>query len=157
MAVDKAEFRRALGHFASSVTVVTTKYDDGRLGGITVTAFSSVSLEPPLVEICIDKRARIHDHLQVGKAFAVNILSAEQEIVSRRFASHEVDPFHEIGYHEGVTGVPLLGGAICVIECLITECLSGGDHTIVVGEVQSTRVEEGKPLIYFRGGYAQLA
>jgi flavin reductase (DIM6/NTAB) family NADH-FMN oxidoreductase RutF len=157
MAVEKAEFRRALGHFAAGVTVVTAKFDDARLAGITVTAFTSVSLEPPLVLICIDKRSRMHDKLQVGGNFAVNMLAQDQEFVSRRFASGDADPFREIGYREGVTGAPLLQGTTAAVECRIVELLPGGDHTIILGEVEATQVSEGKPLLYFRGGYAQLA
>jgi flavin reductase (DIM6/NTAB) family NADH-FMN oxidoreductase RutF len=155
--VEKAEFRRALGHFAAGVTVVTAKLADGQAVGITVTAFSSLSLEPPLALICIDRRARIHDHLQVGSAFAVNLLGQDQEFVSRRFASSEPDQFREIGYREGTSGSPLIAGAIATVECRITELLPGGDHTIIVGTVEATTVAEGKPLLYFRGGYAQLA
>ena len=157
MAVEKAEFRRALGHFASGVTVVTIKLPDGQAMGITVTAFSSLSLEPPLALICIDKRARIHDRLQIGGAFAVNMLAQDQEFVSRRFASSEPDQFREIGYRDGTTGAPLIAGSIATVECRITELLPGGDHTIVVGTVEATSVNEGKPLLYFRGGYVQLA
>lgn len=156
MPVEKAEFRRALGHFAAGVTVVTAKFDDARLAGITVTAFTSVSLEPPLVLVCIDKRSRMHDKLQVGGHFAVNMLAQDQEFISRRFASGDADPFREIGYREGVSGAPLLQGAIAAVECRIVELLPGGDHTIIVGEVEATQVSEGKPLLYFRGGYAQL-
>jgi flavin reductase (DIM6/NTAB) family NADH-FMN oxidoreductase RutF len=157
MAVDQAEFRRALGHFAAGVTVVTAKLDDGSLAGITVTAFSSLSLVPPLVLICIDKRARIHDRLKKKGAFAVNMLAHDQEVVSRRFSTKTEDPFRETAYREGATGSPLLEGSIATIECRIVDLLPGGDHTIVVGEVMATGITEGKPLAYFRGGYAELA
>ena len=156
MSVDKAEFRLALGHFAAGVTVVTAKSDDGHLGGITVTAFTSLSLEPPLILICIDKRARMHDRLPVGGHFAVNMLSQDQELVSRQFATSKGDPFHEIGYREGATGAPVIQDAIAAVECRVVNHLAGGDHTIVIGEVQATHVQEGKPLVYFRGGYCQL-
>ena len=157
MPVEAAEFRHALGHFASAVTVVTAKLADGKLAGITVTAFSSLSLEPPLVLICIDKRARIHDHFERDRFFAVNILAADQETVSRRFASREPDPFHETGYTAGASGTPLLHDAVAAIECKVVDLLPGGDHTIVVGQVEATQIKEGKPLLYFRGGYAELA
>jgi len=157
MPVEKSEFRSALGHFASAVTVVTAKLADGQLAGITVTAFSSLSLDPPLVLVCIDKRARIHDPLETGKSYAVNILAHDQELVSRRFASSGPDQFREIGYREGTTGVPLLDGAIAMLECRIVDRLAGGDHTIIVGEVEATHVREGKPLMYFRGGYGEIA
>jgi flavin reductase (DIM6/NTAB) family NADH-FMN oxidoreductase RutF len=157
MSVEKAEFRRALGHFASAVTVVTSKLADGQIVGITVTAFTSLSLEPPLVIVCIDKRARIHGHLSAGGNFAVNMLAEDQELISRRFAASGDDQFRELGYSDGATGAPLLHDVLAAIECRIVNLLPGGDHTIVVGEVQSTHVREGKPLLYFRGGYAQMA
>ena len=156
MTVGKEEFRRALGHFASGVTVVTSKGDDGTLRGITVSAFSSVSLDPPLVLICIDKKASLHDHLKEGGHFAVNMLAEDQELISRRFASKEGDRFEGLGYREGSTGTPLLDGALASIECRIVHAYPGGDHTIVVGEVLATEVGAGGPLAYFRGGYVRL-
>ena len=157
MPVSKDEFRSAMGRFASGVTVVTTKTDDDKLGGITVSAFSSVSLEPPLVLVCIDKRASIHNLLEEGRYFAVNILAEDQEITSRRFASKEADRFDGVGYKGGVTGAPILDGALASMECRIVHLYPGGDHTIIVGEVESVTLAEGKPLAYFRGGYVQLA
>jgi flavin reductase (DIM6/NTAB) family NADH-FMN oxidoreductase RutF len=156
MPVDKAEFRQALGHFAAAVTVVTTVRDDDAPAGITVTAFSSLSLEPPLVLVCIDKRARLHEQFQIDRAFAVNILAEDQEAISRRFAQSEGDQFREIGWTRGPMGAPLIQDAVCSIECRITDLLPGGDHTIIVGEVESTKIREAKPLCYFRGGYAGL-
>lgn len=157
MPVSKDEFRSAMSRFASSVTVVTTKTEDNELSGITVSAFSSVSLDPPLILVCIDKRASFHDVLEKGRYFAVNILAEDQELVSRRFASKEPDRFTGLAYKEGVTGMPLLDGALASIECRVVHSYAGGDHTIVVGEVESAAVAEGKPLAYFRGGYAQLS
>jgi flavin reductase (DIM6/NTAB) family NADH-FMN oxidoreductase RutF len=156
MTVSKDEFRRALGHFPSGVTVVTSKCEDGVLRGITVSAFSSLSLDPPLVLICIDKRASLHDHLKEGGHFAVNILAEDQELISRRFASKEVDRFEGLGYREGGTGAPLISGALASMECRIVHSYPGGDHTIVVGEVLATEVGAGGPLAYFRGGYVRL-
>jgi flavin reductase (DIM6/NTAB) family NADH-FMN oxidoreductase RutF len=157
MPVEKAEFRQTLGHFASAVTVVTATLEGDKPAGITVTAFTSLSLEPPLVLICIDKRARIHDHLARGAYFAVNILADDQEAVSRRFASSEPDQFREIGYTPGASGAPLIHDSVAAIECKIVDLLPGGDHTIIVGEVEATRIHQGKPLLYFRGGYASIA
>jgi flavin reductase (DIM6/NTAB) family NADH-FMN oxidoreductase RutF len=157
MAVSNEEFRRALGHFASSVTVVTTKCAGGELAGITVTAFSSLSLDPPLVLVCIDKRASLHDRLAMGRAFAVNMLADDQEVVSRRFAASGPEQFDGIGFSEGETGSPLLDGVIAAIECRIVERFASGDHTIIVGQVEATTIAEGKPLLYFRGRYNRLA
>jgi flavin reductase (DIM6/NTAB) family NADH-FMN oxidoreductase RutF len=156
MAIDQAEFRRAMGHFAAGVTVVTSKFE-GANAGITVTAFTSLSLDPPLVIVCIQKTARMHPRLPLGGNMAVNMLTEEQELVSREFASSKTDPFLQFGHHEGATGAPILQDAMCAIECKIVSHLDGGDHTIVVGEVQATHVRDGKPLLYYRGGYAQLA
>ena len=157
MAITRDEFRSALGRFASGVTIFTTRCDDNQPRGITVSAFSSVSLEPPLVLVCIDKRASVHDYLQEGRHFAVNILADDQEVISRRFASKDENRFQGIGYKDGLTGAPLIDGALAHIECRIQHAYPGGDHTIVVGEVESVKIGEGKPLAYFRGGYVQLA
>ena len=157
MPVSKDEFRSAMSRFASGVTVVTTKAEDDRLAGITVSAFSSVSLEPPLILVCIDTRASLHALLKEGAQFAVNILNAEQELISRRFASRDEDRFSGTGYTIGENGAPLLTGALATIECRVVQSYPGGDHSIVVGEVEHATVAEGKPLAYFRGGYAQLA
>jgi flavin reductase (DIM6/NTAB) family NADH-FMN oxidoreductase RutF len=157
MAVTKEEFRRALGSFTSGVTVVTIKSADGALHGITVSAFSSVSLEPPLVLICVDKRASIHEHLKEGCHFAVNVLAQDQQEVSRRFSSRDVDRFNGTVYREGQTGSPLIDGAIAYVECRIVHAYPGGDHTIFVGQVEASGASEGTPLAYFRGSYARLA
>jgi flavin reductase (DIM6/NTAB) family NADH-FMN oxidoreductase RutF len=156
MPVGMQEFRAALGHFASGVNVVTAKLPDGQLAGITVTAFCSVSLDPPLVLVCIDRRARLHDPLAGGQTFAVNLLSADQEVLSRRFATSGPDQFAGVGYTLSSEGTAWLDDTLAVIECRFVEKYAGGDHTIIVGQVEATRIREGKPLLYFRGGYAQL-
>ncbi|HEV8488133.1 MAG TPA: flavin reductase family protein [Blastocatellia bacterium] len=157
MAVSHEEFRQALGRFASGVTIVTCKSDGGDPCGITVSAFSSLSLEPPLVLICIDRRASVYEDLKKGCCFAVNVLAQDQESISRRFASRDEDRFKGIGYREGKTGAPLIEGAVAFIECRVVHSYPGGDHTIFVGEVEYSEVNEGKPLLYFRGGYSSIA
>ncbi|MFY9556183.1 MAG: flavin reductase family protein [Blastocatellia bacterium] len=157
MTVTKDEFRTALSRFVSGVTVVTALDSDKRPAGITVSAFSSVSLEPPLVLACIDKNASLHGCLPEGSHFAVNILAADQEHVSRRFASKDEERFDGAGYKQGVSGAPLLDGALAHIECRVVHAYPGGDHTIIVGEVESTSVGDHKPLAYYRGGYAELS
>ncbi|HJZ69635.1 MAG TPA: flavin reductase family protein [Blastocatellia bacterium] len=156
MPITKDEFRMALSRFVTGVTVVTTTGLDNRPVGITVNAFSSVSLEPPLVLACVDKRASVHDYLTEGRHFAVNILAEDQEHLSRRFASKDQDRFNGARYRLGVTGAPLLEGALASIECRIVHTYPGGDHTIIVGEVETAGVAEHKPLAYHRGHYAQL-
>ena len=157
MPVNPEEFRVALGRFASTVCVVTTRLDDGVLAGITVTAFSSLSLEPPLVLACIDGGAWLHDRLAIGKHFAVNMLSEDQEVISRLFASREREPFRSLGFYDGPAGSPLLHDTTANLECQIVDRLAGGDHTIVVGQVEFAQVSDRKPLLYFRGGYTRLA
>ena len=157
MPVSKDEFRSALGRFASGVTVVTTKTKDDKPIGITVSAFASVSLEPPLILVCIDKRASIHDVLEEGHHFAVNVLAENQEVVSRRFASKDPDRFAGTGYTEGIEGDPILNDSLACVECHVVHSYPGGDHTIIVGQVERMNVSDGKPLAYFRGGYVQLA
>lgn len=157
MPVSKDDFRAALGRFVSGVTVVTTRGGDNEPVGMTVSAFASVSLEPPLVLACIDKRASVHGRFAEGTYFGVSILAEDQEHLSRRFASKDEDRFNGTGYTEGATGTPLLDGAVAYLECRVVHAYPGGDHTIIVGEVESTAIGERKPLAYFRGGYSQLA
>jgi flavin reductase (DIM6/NTAB) family NADH-FMN oxidoreductase RutF len=157
MPASKDEFRLALSRFVSGVTVVTTSGKDNRPVGITVSAFSSVSLDPPLVLACIDRRASLHDYLVEGKHFAVNILAEDQEHLSRRFATKDQERFYYAGYTTGIGGAPLLDGALAYIECRVVHAYPGGDHTIIVGEVESASVTEHKPLAYYRGGYTQIA
>jgi flavin reductase (DIM6/NTAB) family NADH-FMN oxidoreductase RutF len=156
MAVSKDEFRAALSRFISGVTVVTTLGKHNRPAGITVSAFSSVSLEPPLILACIDKRASLHDHLTEGTSFAVNILAEDQQSISRLFASKDEDRFDGAHYRWGTSGAPLLNGALAYIECRVVHTYPGGDHTIIVGEVESTSTTEHRPLAYYRGGYVHL-
>ncbi|HZB96708.1 MAG TPA: flavin reductase family protein [Herpetosiphonaceae bacterium] len=156
MAIDQDEFRRVLGHFASGVTVVTVSHDKV-LYGITVSSFTSLSLNPPLVLICIDKHVITYGVLQEAGTFAVNILAEDGEHLSRHFASREQDKFTGIAYHTGITGAPLLEDVLATIECRIVGQADGGDHTIFMGEVLAGTTHSGKPLIYFRSGYHELA
>ena len=156
MPVNPDEFRKALGHFAVAVTVVTTRAEE-QLAGITVTAFSSLSLTPPLVLVCIDGRAWLHERLALGTSLAINFLKEDQELVSRRFASGGPNQFDGIGYKLGESGAPLLDGCLATLECRVVDRVAGGDHTIVVAEVLATSISEDKPLLYFRGGYNRLA
>src|ERR1041384_6569836 len=121
MPISKDDFRAALGRFVSGVTVVTARGDDDRPVGMTVSAFASVSLEPPLILACIDKRASVHGRFSEGSYFAVNILSEDQEHLSRRFASKDQDRFNGTRYTESVTGPPLLEGALAYLECRVFE------------------------------------
>jgi len=156
MPIDKQEFRRVLGHFAAGVTVVTTLGDDGAPYGLTATAFTSVSLDPPLVLVCVDKKSESHPHFHTSKVFAVNFLTVDQEHLSRRFAVSGGDKFGDLTLRRGVTGAPVLPGVLGHLECKTTEIIEGGDHTIFVGRVESADAAEGEPLLYFRGGYRKI-
>ena len=156
MSVSPDEFRSVLGRFPSGVTVVTTKAADGSNQGMTVSAFCSVSLEPPLVLICIEKTASIYDVLTGASGFVVNILSAKQEQIARRFSIVDIDRFEGVGFSRTQNGIAVLEDVLGVIECRKFALHDAGDHTIIVAEVEATRAENGSPLMYYRGGYAQL-
>jgi flavin reductase (DIM6/NTAB) family NADH-FMN oxidoreductase RutF len=156
MALTPAEFRTALRCFATGVTVVTTRDREGHPSGLTASAFTSVSLDPPLVLICVDHAATAHPDFRERGWFAVNILPREQEELSRRFAMSGGDKFRGVACHEGRTGLPLLDGALASLECRIVEVHEAGDHTIFIAEVETASVAEGRPLVYFHGGYHSL-
>ena len=124
---------------------------------MTVSAFCSVSLAPPLVLVCIDLAASMHNALLGASHFAVNILSAEQEAISRRFSRlDEHHRFDGLGYAPGVSGAALLDDALAHIECRRVAQHRAGDHTIVIGEVEAATAHAEQPLLYYRGGYAQI-
>ena len=157
MPIDDAQFKLAMSHFASGVTVVTTEHE-GTPYGMTVASFASLSLHPPLVLISIEKTVKSHDAIAGAGRFGVSILGSDQGEISGRFASKKIEnKFEGVSVRRGELGVPLLDGAICTLECRITDQLPGGDHTIFVGEVVDAQTSEGAPLVYFRSGYRELA
>jgi flavin reductase (DIM6/NTAB) family NADH-FMN oxidoreductase RutF len=156
MSVDPDTFRSVLGRFASGVTIVTAVDANGRDFGLTVSAFASLSLEPPLVVVCIDHGASLHPVLRDAQHFAINILSTDQEPLARRFAILVGDRFDGVGYVRGQTGVAVLDEVLAMLECRKLQAIEGGDHTIFIGEVETAIAHTGSPLLYYRGGYAQL-
>ena len=154
LAVDAPAFRQALSQFASGVTVVTTQGPDGPLG-LTVTAFSSLSLDPPLVLVCIDRRSEAHAGFERG-AFAVSLLAEGQEPVSQRFACGGPAKFAEGGLAVGASGLVLVPGALAHLECRVHASVPGGDHVIYVGLVERAAVFEGRPLLHHARGYRCL-
>jgi len=146
-----------MGMFATGVTVVLTRDAAGAPAGLTVNAFSSVSLEPPLVLICVDVRSDAHDPLAQSGIFGVSVLSETQEDVSRRFAWRGPEKFEGFILEHGETGALLVPGAAAHLECRVVGAHRGGDHTVYVGEVRVIRVVSGRPLIYHCGGYRRLA
>jgi len=157
MTIDPDAFRSVLGRFASGITVVTTCDAEQHDVGMTVSAFCSVSLKPPLVQICVDRASSLHGPLVGSAHYGVSILAAEQEALSRRFATAEsTRRFDGIGYRRGESGVVLLDDALAHLECRIVASHEAGDHTMFVGEVESASARSARPLLYYRGGYAQL-
>lgn len=156
MAITNEEFKAALGRFASGVTVVTTKDADGNLHGLTVSAFSSVSMSPPLILVCILKRTGSYSSFEESKSFVVNILDESQQQISNHFASHSDDKFSGQNYQLNENGLPVLCDCLVNLECRLKHSYDGGDHTIFVGEIENVTVNEGNPLIYWKGGYRDL-
>jgi flavin reductase (DIM6/NTAB) family NADH-FMN oxidoreductase RutF len=156
MPCDPVELRRAMGCFATGVTVITTRDQSGRPFGLTANAVTSLSLEPPLLLICVDRKAETFPHFFDSKIFVLNILSEDQEEVSRRFATSGGEKFAGLDYRLGQLGTPVLAGTLGHIECQIIETIEGGDHVIHVGEVQTVEWHEGRPLLFFRGKYRAL-
>lgn len=152
------DFRAAMGRFATGVTVVTTLDGQAPLG-LTVNAFASLSLDPPLALIAIDRRSRLHIALPQAGFFAASILSAEQAELSRRFAGQtadRADRFHGVSWRRAVTGAPVLDGALAWVDCRVEAVYPGGDHSIIVGRVLALESYAGEPLLYFRGAYGQI-
>ncbi len=156
--IGKADFRNVMGSFAAGVTVVTTVTDAGVPVGLTATAFSSLSFEPPLCLVCIDSRSASHAAILASRKFAVNMLASQQVELSNRFASRSEDKFEGLAHAPGeATGCPILEGVLASMECVVSDVLAGGDHSIFVGELRRVAVHVGSPLVYFRGGYRELA
>jgi flavin reductase (DIM6/NTAB) family NADH-FMN oxidoreductase RutF len=156
MSIDKDLFRAVLGRFASGVTIVTARDDAGIDHGMTVSAFSSLSLSPPLVLVCIDHGASVWPVFSTCAHFAINMLSSEQEALSRRFSSRDGDRFDGVGFSRGATGVALLDETLAAIECTVISRAAHGDHSILVGSVEHGTARDLQPLLYYRGGYASL-
>lgn len=151
--VGAALYRRTCALFATGITVVTTVDENGHPHGMTVNSFASVSLDPPLVLVSIDLRNALLGHFLSSAWFAVNILSAEQEGISRRFSTTSENRFHGIDWKPGASGAPLLGGVLAHMECAVVKTLEAGDHAVLFGEVRHAWHGEGKPLIYFNSEY----
>lgn len=156
MGIEPIEFRQALGRFASGVTVITTKHLDQH-HGTTVSSFCSLSLNPPLVLVCIDLNATIHDLIVESGVFGVNILAEHAEPLSRHFARRIPDKFSEVSYRVGHLGVPLLEDALASLECRVTAQHEGGDHSIFIGEVVALNTQPHEhPLLFYRSTYGRI-
>jgi flavin reductase (DIM6/NTAB) family NADH-FMN oxidoreductase RutF len=145
-----------MGRFATGVTVLTVNGPDGRPLGMTASSLASVSLVPPLVSVCVSHEAELHDAIVAADTFVVNVLESGQEALSRRFAEPYEDRFEGVGYHRSPDGLVLLDGALAHIECSRHATYPGGDHSIVIGRVIGGGTGNGRPLLYYRGGYGSL-
>lgn len=156
-AIRAAEFRAACGLFASGVTIVTRRLPDGSPYGMTVSSFTSVSLEPPLVLVCIDRNARFLQDLAAEQPFAVNVLREHQQHLAARFADrNEENRFAGIEWTPGWRNVPLVGGVVVTFACALHQRIESGDHLILVGEVHDIQRHKGGPLIWCDRGYHHL-
>lgn len=157
--LDMAVYRDVVGRFPTGVTVVSTRSPRG-MRMMTANSFTSVSLDPLLVLVCIERSARFHDPVSAAGEWGVSVLAADQEPLSRLFASHDSAEELTVPHRPGpVTGAPLLDGAVAQLECRTVASYPGGDHTILIGSVLHgavTRADIG-PLVFFRGGYTGLA
>jgi flavin reductase (DIM6/NTAB) family NADH-FMN oxidoreductase RutF len=157
MSVTRSEFRKAMGAFATGVTLITVDYE-GKVQGMTANAFASVSLDPLLVLVCVDKKARTHAHLHARKRFGVNVLAANQRAISESYARPPAErPGPEVAHFDRTPqGTPVLHGAVAYLECRLHTTHNAGDHTIFIAEVEDVVTREGDPLLYFRGQYREI-
>jgi flavin reductase (DIM6/NTAB) family NADH-FMN oxidoreductase RutF len=155
--IDSSTFRRLLSRFASGIAIITAR-DGDRDVGMTVSAFCSVSLSPPLVLVCVDHGASMHDLLLCHPKLGINIMASGHEAHSRRFADkNEVRRFDGVSCTRGESCVMLLDDAMAHLECQLVHHYETGDHTIFIAEVERGAMREAQPLLYFGGRYAQLA
>jgi len=157
-AVDPSEFKRACARFATGVSIASVCDTDGTPHGLTVNSFTSVSLGPPLILICLGHEASVINYFRAASHFAVNILAEDQRKLSERFARKGHDRFDGLAWHPGHTGVPLIDDVLATIECGLHQRFTSGDHDIFVGEVLDTRVRaDARPLVYYATHYHSLA
>jgi 3-hydroxy-9,10-secoandrosta-1,3,5(10)-triene-9,17-dione monooxygenase reductase component len=153
---DGARFRQVLGHFPTGGTIIAAA-PAGAPVGMAVSSFTSLSLEPPQVLFCAGNNSTSWPKIREHGSFSVNILAEEQEHVSRVFATKAPDKFAEIGWRRARSGNPLIDGCLAFVECRIAQVVESGDHVIVIGDVDDLEVaHEGRPLVFFRGGYGRV-
>jgi len=160
MSLNPSEFRKAMGAFATGVTIITVDLDD-EVHGMTANAFASVSLDPTLVLVCVDHSTRTHAHLHAKKRFGVNVLAAGQRAISEYYARPERTHDNaeaEAGarFERTSHGTPILHGSLAYLECRLHSAQAAGDHTIFIAEVEDVVVREGDPLLFFRGRYREV-
>jgi len=159
MTVSVDDFKKALQLWASGVSVVTTSSEKFGIQGMTVTAFSSVSVNPPQILVCINDSADTGVGIHESKYFAVNVLKSDQQDLSNQFAggSNQQQRFENTDWKAGITGAPILNNSLMSLDCKVVEKVLAGTHWIIIGEVQECVCRSGDPLLYYRGAYRQLA
>ena len=158
--VEPMDFRRALGGFATGVTVITTVTASGEIFGMTAISFNSVSLDPPLILFSLAKNADCYEAFRSSERFAVSILSSAQQQISTQFATKDIDKWDGVAFELGADGCPIIDGVLAAFECDVDTRHPGGDHDIYVGQVRhvhSSMADEASPLLFFRGAYAALS
>lgn len=154
---DTLTLRKALGKFATGVTIVTSLCENQKPQGLTINSFTSVSLDPPLVLICLSKEGGTLRHILNFGKFVINILGASQSDISKTFATHNIDRFANTKWHAGENACPLIDGAIANFECDVFNAHSEGDHRIIIGKVTKACFEnKNNPLLYYSGGYKEI-
>jgi flavin reductase len=164
MPLNPSDFRRAMGAFATGVTIITVDLEGkghGEIHGMTANAFASVSLDPLLVLVCVDKDARTHAHLHARKRFGINVLSAGQRAISDYYARPDRSHEHaetEVGarFVRTARGTPMLEDSLAYLECRLHSVQDAGDHTIFIAEVEDVVLRDGHPLLFFRGKYCRV-
>lgn len=149
-------FLRACGQFTTGVAITTVLDASGTPHGMTVNSFTSVSLEPPLVLVCIDRKTRIIEHFAQSDFFAINILRDNQQELSMRFARPVDNRFDAVEWYAGESGMPLIAGSLAMIECAVERRIDAGDHVILIGEVIGAVRHEGRPLLYYGSSYRRI-
>ncbi len=155
--VTSEEFRRACGRFATGITIASVLDAAGAPHGLTVNSFTSVSLDPPLILICLGHAVTMIDAFRASRYFGINVLADHQQALSDRFARKGFDRFDGLGWYRGESGVPLLEGVLATIECRLHQRFTSGDHDIFVGEMIRVQTAEGEPLVYYSSRYRRLA
>jgi flavin reductase (DIM6/NTAB) family NADH-FMN oxidoreductase RutF len=157
MSANQEQFRRAMASFATGVTLVTVD-DNGQVHGMTANAFTSVSLDPLLVLVCVDHKAQTHAHLHTRKRFGINVLAEEQRAISEHYAKpdRERAQLPWARFDQTIHGTPVLHGALAYLECRLKEARDAGDHTIFIAEVEDVVVRSGRPLVFFQSGYRAI-
>jgi flavin reductase (DIM6/NTAB) family NADH-FMN oxidoreductase RutF len=160
MSLSRADFRKAMGTFATGVCIITVDLD-GEVHGMTANALTSVSLDPLLLLVCVDHNARTHAHLHTKKRFGINILAENQRAISEYYArslevQQDADAVADARFDRTLHGTPVLQGALAYLECRLKSTYEAGDHTIFIADVEDVAVREGEPLLFFRGKYREI-